>query len=188
MGPRGYNPRPMTKQGSLPLQIDPFRLAETGRSFSGKLSLRHMHRLKTSLLSDSGEVELALDFGIDETGTKFLRGHVAVDLELECQRCLEAMTLSIDKEMLVAFVRSNVEAEQLPEDYDPFVVEQTPIALIDVIEDELILSLPQVPMHRREDCPASEILDADIQADKATDELEQKQNPFEVLAKLKDSE
>jgi uncharacterized protein len=147
-----------------------------------------MHRLKTSLLSDSGEVGLVLEFGIDETGIKYLQGHVTVELELECQRCLEAMTLSIDKEMLVAFVRSNVEAEQLPEDYDPFVIEQTPIALIDVIEDELILSLPQVPMHKREDCPASEIVATDKQAEKATDELEQKDNPFEVLAKLKDSE
>ncbi len=178
----------MTKQGNLPLQIDPFRLAETGRGFSGQLSLRHMHRLLPSLLSDDGEVQLELDFDIDETGIKYLRGHVKAELELECQRCLEAMTLSLDKKMLVAFVRSNHEAEQLPEDYDPFVVEQTPIALIDVIEDELILSLPQVPMHKRQDCPASEILDTDKLADEATDEPEQKENPFGVLAKLKDSE
>ena len=178
----------MTKQGNLPLQIDPFRLAETGRSFSGQLHLRHMHRLQPSLLSDGGEVQLELQFDIDEIGTKYLRGHLKAELELECQRCLEAMTLSINKEMLIAFVRSNYEAEQLPEDYDPFVVDQTPIALIDVIEDELILSLTQVPMHERQDCPASELLETDKPAIKATDELEQKENPFEVLAKLKDSE
>ena len=178
----------MTKQGNLPLQIDPFRLAETRRSFTGQLSLRHMHRLQPSLLSDSGEVQLELQFDIDEIGTKYLQGHMAVELELECQRCLEAMTLSINKEMLIAFVRTHHKAEQLPEGYDPFVVEQTPIALIDVIEDELILSLPQVPMHKREDCPATELLKADKQAVKAIDELEQKENPFEVLAKLKDSE
>ena len=178
----------MTKQGNLPLQIDPFRLAETGQSFSGQLHLRHMRRLQSSLLSDSGEVQLKLQFDIDEIGIKYLRGHVTAELELECQRCLEAMTLPINKEMLVAFVRSNHAAEQLPEDYDPFVVEQTPIALVDVIEDELILSLPQVPMHAREDCPASELLDTGKPAVKATDELEQTENPFEVLAKLKDSE
>jgi uncharacterized protein len=177
----------MTKQGSLPLQIDPYRLAETGRAFSGFLSLKHMHRLRPSLLSDSGKVRLELQFDIDETGTRILRGHLITDLELECQRCLTAVTFSINKEMCIAFVRSNYEAEQLPEEYDPCVVEQTPIALIDLIEDELILSLPQVPMHKREDCPASKLLVAE-DATKATDELEQKENPFEILAKLKDSE
>ena len=178
----------MTKQGLLPLQIDPFRLAETGRSFSGQLPLRHMHRLQPSLLSDDGEVRLELQFDIDEIGIKYLQGHIKAELKLECQRCLEAMKLSLDKDMLVAFVRSNHEAEQLPEEYDPFVVEQTPIALVDVIEDELILSLPQVPMHERQDCPAREILDSDKLAEEATDEPEQKDNPFGVLAKLKDSE
>ncbi|MGD9389990.1 MAG: YceD family protein [Thioalkalispiraceae bacterium] len=177
----------MTKQGNLPLKIDPIRLAETGREFSGRLAIRHMHRLKPLLLSEDGEVQLELKFGVDEVGTRYLQGHLTTNLVLECQRCLDKMTFPVDKEMCLAFVRSEYEAEQLPEEYDPHIVEQTPVALVDLIEDELILSLPQVPMHEREDCLASKMLEPET-APAATDELKQEKNPFEVLATLKDSE
>ena len=177
----------MTKQGSLPLKIDPIRLAETGREFTGRLAIRHMHRLKPLLVSDAGEAQVELRFGVDETGVRYLQGHVTTSLELECQRCLNTMTYPVDKEMLLAFVRSNVEAEQLPEEYDPHLVEQTPLALVDLIEDELILSLPQVPMHEREDCLDSKLLKPEP-AQAATDELKRDDNPFEILATLKDTE
>jgi len=177
----------MTKQGNLPLKIDPIRLAETGREFSGRLPIRHMHRLKSLLVSDAGEAELELRFGVDEIGTRYLQGHVTASLELECQRCLDTMRVQVDKDMLLAFVRSSYEAEQLSGEYDPHIMEQTPLALVDLIEDELILSLPQVPMHEREDCLASEMLEPEL-AQAATDELEQDDNPFEILATLKDSE
>lgn len=177
----------MTKQGNLPLKIDPIRLSETRRELSGRLAIRHMHRLKDLLVSDDGEVQLDLQFGVDGMGTRYLHGHLVTKLELECQRCMDTMVFPVDKEMSLAFVRSNHEAEQLSEEYDPHLVEQTPIALVDLIEDELILSLPHVPMHEREDCLASEILEPEP-ALAATDELKQNENPFEILATLKDSE
>jgi len=177
----------MTKQGRLPLKIDPFRLAETAREFTGRLAIRHMHRLKPLLVSETGEAQVELRFGVDEIGIRFLQGHVTTNLELECQRCLKTMTYPVNKEMLLGFVRSNHEAEHLPEEYDPHLVEQTPLALIDLIEDELILSLPHVPMHEREDCLVNE-KQAPEPAQAATDELKQDNNPFGILATLKDSE
>jgi len=177
----------MTKQGNLPLKIEPIRLAETGQAFSGRLPIKHLHRLKSLVVSQTGDVEIKLQFGVDEIGIRYLQGHMATSLQLECQRCMEPMELQLDKDMLIAFVKSSVEAEELPDNYDPQVVEQTPIALVDLIEDELILSLPQVPMHKREDCVASKLLDTEA-ALEANNEPEVVKNPFEILATLKDSE
>ena len=175
------------QQGTLPVQIDPFRLAATGQSFSGQVPVRHMKRLTTALVSDEGSAQVEIQFGVDEIGVRFLQGHITASLEVECQRCLESMTYEVDTDMSVAFVHNEYEIEQLPGGYEPYLVEETPIALVDLLEDELILSLPQVPMHERADCQASKYLQAETHADEATDDL-QTENPFEVLAKMKDSD
>jgi uncharacterized protein len=65
------------------------------------------------------------------------------------------------------------------------VVDETPLQLNEVIEDELLLALPQIPMHDEADCHASGLLK---QNSSAEDEAEQKANPFSVLAKLKQEE
>ena len=59
--------------------------------------------------------------------------------------------------------------------------ETNPLILNDVIEDELLLALPQIPMHAEAQCPASKWLKQ--QHAETADETEE--NPFSVLANLK---
>lgn len=169
----------------LPHQIDPFRLAEAGARLAGHLPLRQFARLRQVLADDSGELAVDLNFDVDELGVPIVVGKVSATLSLACQRCLEAYPFPVDANIALAWVKTEQEADRLPLRYESYIVEETPLQLNDVIEDELLLALPQIPMHDEADCPASKLLK---QHDEVTDESEPKANPFAVLAKLKHEE
>ena len=60
----------------LPDHIDPFRYAEQKLRLVGKTDLKEMQRLGDLLHSQAGEVIVSLDFGVDEQGVTFLKGHL----------------------------------------------------------------------------------------------------------------
>jgi uncharacterized protein len=65
--------------------------------------------------------------------------------------------------------------------YEPLVAqEDTPLALVTMVEDELILALPIVPMHPENLCPT--VLAPGTVADS---DLDTKEHPFAVLSNLK---
>jgi uncharacterized protein len=169
----------------LPHQIDPFRLAEAGTQLSGNLPLRQFQRLREVLADDAGEIAVKLDFDVDELGVPIVLGTISASLVLTCQRCLGGFDYPVEVEIALAWVKTELEADKLPLRYEPYVVEETPLLLNDVIEEELLLALPQIPMHEEADCPASKLLK---RRDKVTKEPEPKANPFSVLAKLKNEE
>ncbi|MEJ2391442.1 MAG: YceD family protein [Gammaproteobacteria bacterium] len=173
------------QQARLPHQIDPFRLAEAGSHLSGKLPLRQFKRLAEVLSDNSGELAVALEFDVDELGVPVVRGNIQATLMLTCQRCLEAFAFPVDIRIALAWVRTEQDADRLPLRYEAYLVEEIPLQLNDMIEDELLLALPQIPMHQASACPASKLLK---QQDDGADESEQQANPFAVLAKLKHDE
>lgn len=138
---------------NLPEKINPLRLAEAGVSMHGILHVKDMQRLCMSLANDSGQVEVDMQFGIDQQGIRFLRGHIDTQLVLQCQRCMEPFAFGITEDFLSAVVKSEKQAKDLPEMYEPvFVDDESMIVIQDVIEDELIIGLPIVPMHNLKDC------------------------------------
>jgi uncharacterized protein len=110
-----------------------------------------MSRLRSSLSSDEGEVRVDLSFGVDEEGIRFIKGHMETCLILECQRCLEPFSYEIIGDFMSGIVRTEKEADRLPERYDPLLVPESSLVLGEMIEDELIISLPIVPMHGMDD-------------------------------------
>jgi len=72
----------------------------------------------------------------------------------------------------------------LPERYDPFLSGNDEVDLKTLVEDEIILALPDVPLH------AGDEICMQTDRNKGKDlgpEPEQKENPFALLAKLKQS-
>jgi len=123
-----------------------------------------------------------LDFDIDELGVPFMRGMLKTVLQLICQRCLEPYSFPVEQQCELAWVKTEQEADRLPLRFEPYLVETNPLVLNDVIEDELLLSLPQIPMHEEADCTASKWIKQQPH-DKYEDDA--KANPFSVLTKLK---
>jgi uncharacterized protein len=163
----------------LPATFDPFRAASGAEVLSGQISAGKFGRLESSVLSIVDDsVSIDLRFG-SKPGTKaYLQGTVHVRVELECQRCLGPMAYDLEANIKLAFVRNESEQEGLPEDLEPLLVEGEGVDLTALIEDELILALPLVPMHPE--------LCRQWQDEEAAEEAEpKKENPFAVLAQLK---
>ncbi len=169
----------------LPVHIDPIRMAETRRLLQGSVALSEMARLAESLRDTEGEVEVSLEFGIDNEGIRFMRGRIQAEVSLECQRCLETMRYPIDSEFSLGIVPDAGEAEALPSHYEPLLVGTEPLFLRDIIEDELLLALPIVAMHPPEECSVRISSNQQVDETHTDTGATDKENPFSVLADLK---
>ncbi|RUM94771.1 MAG: hypothetical protein DSZ28_01450 [Thiothrix sp.] len=165
----------------LPLRLDPVKECQREVERSGVLPLTRMKRLAAMLQVVDASARCSLKFSIQGKGHYRLEGRVQVDLQLECQRCLHPMLLSVDREFRLALLQSDSQAEHIGEDWEPFVLSEESLDISELIEDELILAIPDIPRHIDErECQPS-----DWQSDKL-DELEIKpENPFAVLTSLK---
>lgn len=167
----------------LPDHVDPFRLCDQARSFEGRLNLADLPRLAETLVSAEGQVSYRIDCDRDEQRRARIRGSVDAELAVICQRCMGPMRLPVHADFQLAIVRGEAEAVQLPDDYDPLLLEGETLQLADVIEDELLLAVPVAPMHPVDECSVNP---ADWSPPESEPETEsQRENPFAVLAGLK---
>jgi DUF177 domain-containing protein len=127
--------------------IDPWHAAEQGRHVSGAVEAGQLPRVSELLADRSGGVQFELEFFRDGQRRHCVRGRVWGHLRLVCQRCLEPMDVEIDAHLLLALVRGDVEAARLPDEYDPLPTSDAPVHPLDLVEDEVILALPQIPVH-----------------------------------------
>ena len=73
------------------------------------------------------------------------------------------------------------EADLLPESYEPLLVNEPTVSLLEMIEDELLLSLPLVIRHEESECQLKQEY-----SNGATDDHEgPAEHPFAVLEQLK---
>jgi uncharacterized protein len=156
----------------LPDTIKPQSLIDNGGHIGGYCSLAKMDRLSALLSRNDGVVEANLDFGKDSQGIRFIKGRLQTELLLHCQRCLETVSYPVD-------LTAGEQVNDLPDSYDPLVIDAQSLSLTTVIEDELLLALPIVAKHQETECVSSVTSET---GDSYTDE---KPNPFAELAQLK---
>lgn len=176
---------------TLPVRINPFRLAEQGRCIEGSLPIGKMLRLGESLLSRQGEANVCLSFARDADGLNVVEGVVHADLKMQCQRCLGPMKKSIDWRFRLVMVHNDAEAPQIRAEHELLEVADETIFVMDMIEDELVLSLPLIPKHDDPAACDAAVLDmfdtAHVAARDNNDEQRAVHNPFAVLRDLKKS-
>ncbi|GAB4276836.1 MAG: 23S rRNA accumulation protein YceD [Methylomicrobium sp.] len=162
----------------LPELIDPLSFADKQSRLSGQIPLDHFERLKQLLTDDSGSVSIDLAFG-RKGKLAIVEGHVRATLTLECQNCLNPIDLQVDCRVKLGIVGSMAEADRLPEEFEPLMVPKGKIPLKDIVEDEILLAIPSFPKHA-EQCIATQ-----DHADNSGIEKTDTNNPFLILAKLK---
>jgi len=168
----------------LPLAVDAIRTAQKRLDYSGIYSPGQVTRLAASVVSVDSDVQTSLSFDIDNLRLAVINGQSDVTVTLERQRCGKTFEHQVHATYCFSPVRNDEQAEALPEAYEPIEVDEFgEVDLLAMIEDEIILSLPVVPVHESEHC---EVSDADMVFGKLPAEVE-KPNPFAVLASLKKS-
>lgn len=167
---------------TLPESVDAWRMVSARRSFQGSLPIAAMQRLGGVLADTTGEARFELDFGRDEFGTAYLDVRVQAPLTLICQRSLEPFVLLVTVDSRLGLIRDEREESALPPGSEPLlVVEDGKLSLADVIEDELLLLLPLVPVNPDSALP-DEVVAPPPEASSGEGRSD---NPFAILRELK---
>ncbi|ANB18296.1 Putative metal-binding protein [Dokdonella koreensis DS-123] len=164
---------------ALPESVDAWRMVQGQRAFQGRLPLSGLQRLSGSLADTVGDVVYDLEFGRDAFGIAFLRLHVDAGLPLICQRTLERFVQPVTIDQRLGLIGKEQDEAGLPEGYEPLLIADGQLAPADVIEDELILTLPVVPVSPGAPLEFTTGIEEPAEAEEA------RENPFAVLARLR---
>jgi uncharacterized protein len=176
--PHTYHTRPMSPPWSKPLDID--RLADGEADIDFAVPLAELPRLRSQLASVEGLVRGRVHFTRES-------GFVVADLSmsgaaaLTCQRCLGAMTEPVNSAVRVALITAEGDASRVPENLEPVLAPGGRITAGELVEEELLLALPIVPLHAEaSDCAVAENTPAvKVEASEQTT-----QKPFAQLDEL----
>ena len=167
----------------LPLTVDPVKDAQRRLDYVGYYSANQLARLAESVSKVLSDAQVTLSFFIDPQKLVVMKGRAQVEVELDCQRCGEPFKQALECNCCDSPVADANKIDELPEIYEPIEFNEFgEIDLIGTVEDELILTLPIVPMHVSEHC---EVSVAEQVFGELPEELAKKPNPFAVLANLK---
>jgi uncharacterized protein len=128
-------------------------LASRGVTLDGELELGKLTRLLDLLHSAVGSVRAALRFRQRRDGWVGVELDLEASVELVCQRCLEPFRQAVVERVGVVLADAAALPTTVPEGFEPFEVEGGRLRPAELIEDELIVAIPLVPKHpREEDC------------------------------------
>ncbi len=176
-GPPAYHRAPMSSVP--PGRVDVAREVQARRVYEGSLPLGSLRRLVGSLATDEGSVRYRVAFTQDALGASCIELHVEAGLSLVCQRSLEVFKLQLKIDQRLGVIAGETEEASLPADCEPLLAPDGEVSIAEVIEDELILALPVVPLK-----PGTPLQWIDPASTEPVDDSEA-DNPFAVLGTLK---
>jgi uncharacterized protein len=125
--------------------ISPGRAAEGKRIFSGTIPLLRMKRLAALLVDAQGEASFVAVFKLDMDKRVIIDLQVEAALPLVCQASLEVYDEQVKRHSKLAVIEHENDQTELPDYYEPAQTENGRLAIASLVEDELLLGLPQVP-------------------------------------------
>ena len=178
-----YDSRPMS--GGLPIQIDPLDLAKNRVHLRGTYAVSEMPRLSEYSPSDKALIQVDLQFQLEgDTGAK-LSGEITSELKLRCERCLGPLMLPLLVRPAIYFEASVNKSAGMQSDGEEesdlrdIIALDGPVDLKDLVEEEILLAIPMIPMHDSAECHAGRLLQ------QKNDVAQRAINPFSKLAGLK---
>jgi uncharacterized protein len=176
--PRTYHTRPMSPPWSKPLDLD--RLADGQADIDFAVPLAELPRLRSQLAGVGGQVRGRVHFTRES-------GFVVADLTmsgaatLTCQRCLEAMSEPVNSSVRVALIAAEGDASRVPQHLEPVLAAGGRITAGELVEEELLLALPIVPLHAE---ASNCVVAQDAPAVKVEAPQQTTQKPFAQLDEL----
>jgi len=168
----------------LPNFIDPIYCASNNKRFVASVNQEQFSRLVKQVHSANHPVDVEAFFSFDkQIKAPVLKLTLKADLVLVCQRSLEVFNLQVKSETLTAFVETMAVTEDFPDQYEIIEMDEEKVSLFDLIEDEVLLNIPMVPIketsemnYTNTDCP-----EPDLEQEQSNG----KTNPFAALKGLK---
>jgi uncharacterized protein len=165
--------------------------AQAGEPLVALTPLQNMERLAQEIQGPAPDLainwrasgELRPRTGADDD--VWLHLEAKTTLPLTCQRCMGAVATPIDIDQWYRFVADEDTAmAEDDESEEDLLVMEPQFDLLAVVEDELLMALPLVPMH--ETCPEAPVFSAgEAELAPPGSESQGKPHPFASLAQLK---
>jgi uncharacterized protein len=144
---------PMKRRADgIPLRVKASQAASRHEAFTGRVAFAKLPRLAAILAEPEGELHVELQTTRDGEGQGWLHGEIRGRLPLTCQRGLHPFEWGCDVALSLALVESEAEEQKLLKDSESYFVQDDALPLRDLIEDEVLLSLPIVPRCEDPDC------------------------------------
>ncbi|MEB0138591.1 MULTISPECIES: YceD family protein [unclassified Undibacterium] len=166
--------------------IDAFTFCRLEEQRSGSLPIADLPRVAVESVGAEGAgLTWSLSGGKDKLDHAKLVLAVNGSVQLMCQRCLTPFALEIDSESILILAKNEASADEidalLDDDEVDVVVGSKSFDVIALIEDEVLLAIPQSPKHAV--CPDVSLAFANSTAGLDA-EGGKKASPFAVLKKI----
>ena len=164
-------------------RLDAFALSAARGEVAGVVDAATLERVADRLAPEGGEAPVAyrVDGTVDGVGRPAIEVVLDGSVPLICQRCLRPFQWPVNQSTLLLLARSEEDLARLDgEDHEHEVVLATaPLDPAQLIEDELVLTLPFVPRCPEAECSA-------LHGGAATEQVEERtESAFGALAKLR---
>ncbi|MBE29567.1 hypothetical protein CL646_05845 [bacterium] len=167
----------MEKVNQLPKTIKLFNFAKREVKLHGQYKIANMSRLSEIARNNNDIVYIDLSFHLENRKTACVHGIIKLKLVLDCQRCLEDLKIDLNVPFRIAFVSHELEVNGLDNQYEIYIIgENEELETIDLITDEILLSIPMAPSHN---------FACGFKAELNKVSEEKQKHPFDVLKKIK---
>jgi uncharacterized protein len=165
--------------------IDPERLSATPMVFEGTVKPGDLERLSEALANGDGELRYKLSARRDIQRRAVVSCIIEGFVFLTCRVSLDTFRqpVSIDDRMVLVDDESRLPPMQEESDTEDYLVVDEPIAVLELVEDAVILALPMMPRK-----PGLEFTEAEAKEtpeEKPSRLPEENHSPFAQLSKLK---
>jgi uncharacterized protein len=144
-----------------PATFDAYRLAREGGVLEGTLDVLASDRLADRVAEPEDDTAVSV-VAWRVAGTTDSVGRPALEIDLDgqvpviCQRCLSPFAFPVSQRTVAVLAKSEEEADALDAQSDGEVlVADHPLVAAELVEDELLLTLPYAPMHEPGACEAA---------------------------------
>ncbi len=172
--------------------LDIKALARAGAHLQRQLPLQPFTRLLdnpviavNANMPDLQPLQVDLIFNMDEFYRPCVRGHIQMTLPMICQRCLQPfMQLLLIPIHLI--LTQEFDDKPFATDLELMPIGEGEFTWIELLEDDLLLSLPMVPKHDEGSCQPIGVVfsEAGVDQDALTPAESKKPNPFLLLQGL----
>ena len=126
--------------------VDAMLLATRETTVDRTIALVDLPRLRECASDRAATARLNARFHLVQ-GHAAVAGRAGAELSMTCQRCLGAVSVPLSDEFHVVLVDDEDQAKVLPEQQDVVVADATRLDLSWLLEEQLLLAMPLVPLH-----------------------------------------
>ncbi|MDP2826614.1 MAG: YceD family protein [Sulfuritalea sp.] len=154
--------------------LDCLEFAHSGGVLERSVALDELPRLADVLVTATGFLSVRLEGWRDDAGKSWLQVDIAGEPVLRCQRCLGGVKfpLAIGSRLQLIAPGEDWPDDDLVDDSADAITAEKALAVLSLIEDEVLLALPIAPRHEQCESPSANA-------------TEHGSSPFSALAALK---